>query len=224
MSDWNAFSLSITPSSQGSLYFVTSLRPQQWSDQSDTVFARTFISEPVYDEDGQPTTNTVDYFFDAVIRAEHTQSLRVTEHPVQTGACIVDHAYQMPARLTLEIGMSDAMDTFMNGQFSGDITKSVSAYQTLLDIQSSKKPLQVVTRLNVYDNMVIEHIHAADDFKTLYGLRAMVSLRQIITAQVSTETVSVRPQASGQSNSGVAQPTSPTGSALSKLPDLLGTN
>src|SRR3972149_4267465 len=66
------------------------------------------------------------YFFDAFIRQEHRTTRRITEHPVQDGANISDHSYQLPAQLTLEIGMSDAMDAVVNGVWASSAKSSVA--------------------------------------------------------------------------------------------------
>jgi hypothetical protein len=73
------------------------------------------------------------YVFDAVIRASHRRVLKKTQHPVMTGTNISDHAYIEPARLTLEIGMSDAMAAFASGGewATGWNSKSISAWQTI---------------------------------------------------------------------------------------------
>ena len=80
------------------------------------------------------------YVFDAVLDLEHWQSLVKTQHPIQTGADISSHAYLQPAKLTMYIGMSDAMAAYMADgvtPFSGaSNSKSVNAYQTMLDIQA----------------------------------------------------------------------------------------
>jgi hypothetical protein len=151
-------------------------------------------------------TNIGGFFFDAIIRTEHTSMLKITEHPVQTGANIVDHAYMEPAMVVMEIGMSDAMDTMVSGQFTSRYTKSVSAYQTLLDLQQARLPLQVHTRLNLYKNMLIEEITAPDDFKTQFGLRCTVTMKEIFVVEVSTTTVSARPQSTGSTSKGSIQP------------------
>lgn len=151
-------------------------------------------------------TNIGGFFFDAIIRTEHTSSLKMTEHPVQTGANIVDHAYMEPAMIVMEIGMSDAMDSMVQGQFTSRYTKSVSAYQTLLDLQKARLPLQVHTRLNLYKNMLIEEITVPDDFKTQFGLRCTVTMKEIFVVEVSTATVSAREHSTGSTNKGAVQP------------------
>lgn len=162
----------------------------------------------------KPTT----YFFDAVFRVDHAQEGRATEHPVQggtsgalggsvaSGGSIVDHFYLLPARVALEIGMSDAMDSFQDGQWSSGPTKSISAYQTLKYLQALRVPMTVTTRLETYDNMVIEAIRVPDDVRTLHGLRALVVFRQIISAALSITSESMRPNLSQSSNPGTAQP------------------
>ena len=149
-------------------------RPPQWSNELNEVHT--------YLVDSQGNS----YFFDAIIHLDHETTTRITENPVQSGANISDHAYQMSARLTLEIEMSDVMDVYQSGQFSEYSTKSVSAYQKLLDLQKARLPMQIFTRLIQYQNMLIEHMAVYDDHKTLYGLKAMVNFRQIMTGTIAT--------------------------------------
>lgn len=92
------------------------------------------------------TTSDV-YVFDAVIRIDHSQQIRTTDHPVQSGASISDHALILPARVVMEIGMSDAMDAYAPGVWTSNPSKSVSAYQTLVALQQGRQPLTVTTRL-----------------------------------------------------------------------------
>jgi hypothetical protein len=184
--------------------------PPEWGqnpqDMEQLVQMRTNISD---DSSGTEQAQATAYFFDAIIRVEHTSSLRITEHPVQTGANISDHAYIMPAHVVMEIGMSDVMDTLITGQFSDNKSKSVSAYQTLKRLQARRMPLTVTTRLNVYKNMLIEQLTSPDDAKTLYGLRATVIMKEIITVDVSNVTVSARPQTTGNTPKGPIQAAQP---------------
>lgn len=154
-----------------------------------------------------PTTPaSTTYFFDAVMRADHSNEMRITEHPIQSGAAISDHAYALPSRVVLEIAMSDAMDSFVSGQYSDFATKSISAYQKLLELKDMRVPLTLTTRLNTYNNMLIEELRASDDIRTLHGLRASVRFKQIIVGTVSVTTQSARPNVSSSSNPGTSQP------------------
>lgn len=160
------------------------------------------------------------YFFDAIFRIEHLRSTQITEHPVQTGANISDHAYALPARLMMEIGMSDAMASFLSGQFQGGPTKSISAYQLLVDLQAKRQPLTVVTRLYRYTNMLIEHITAPDDVRTKTGLRCSVSMRQILMAEVpTTKPTTNAPQTTQTNNMGEKQTQTPNDTVLKGITD-----
>jgi hypothetical protein len=129
------------------------------------------------------------YFFDAFIREGHTGSVRITEHPVQGGANISDHAYNLPDKLTIEILVSDSMDCVVMNQFSEMSTKSISAYQQLRKLKEKRQPLSVNTRLHFYEDMLIESMSVTNDYKSASSMRCTVMLRQIIMAKVSTETV-----------------------------------
>ena len=197
-------------------------RPPEWknlpSNMEQLVYLRANIAQKIEGTDYFPAS-TLGYFFDAIIREDHASTLRITEHPVQTGANIVDHAYQIPAHLTLEIGMSDAMDSLVLGQWSSEPStyisgKSVSAYKKLKELQKSRLPLIVQTRLERYENMLIENISSPVDNSTVFGLKATITFRQIITAMVREEKVSIRPQISKETPLGTQQPTAPTASII----------
>jgi hypothetical protein len=147
-------------------------------------------------------TNIAGFFFDAVIREDHTSSLKITSHPVQTGANITDHSFVEPKMLTMEIAMSDAVDDMYGQQFISYVapgnasaypSKSKSAYHLLLNLQESRIPVSILTRLAQYDNMLIETISVPDDSKTLYGLRCTVTLKEIFVVEVAKTRVSARP-------------------------------
>lgn len=152
----------------------------------------------------EPQSTT--YFFDAVMSIEHEQELRITEHPIQSGAALSDHAYPLPARVVLEIGMSDAMASFVAGQYSDFSSKSVSAYQKLLSIQALKIPLTVNTRLRTYQNMLMERIRVRDDVSTIHGLKVVIPFRQIMVGSASIITQSARPNTTTSTNPGASQP------------------
>lgn len=137
-------------------------------------------------------TNIGGLFFDAVVHVDTEESLTITSHPVQNGANISDHAFREPTHITMDIRMSDAMASRVPGQFSGAYTKSVSAYRRLLDLQRSRIPFSVLTRLGSYKNMLIENISAPDDPTMLNGLSCTVAMREVLVANVAVAKVSAR--------------------------------
>jgi len=192
-------------------------RPPQWSNQPFTLMllypgqkkVSTYSSLGV--DATLPTAQTF-YVFDAVMRIGHQQELTITEHPVQTGAAISEHSYIMPARVVLDVGMSDAMDSYEAGMWSGAQSKSVSAYQVILALQFARVPLALVTRLRIYPNMIIESVSPEETAKTIGGLRMRVSLKQIFMAQITTVTNPARTDTSQQTGLGTVSPSTPSNS------------
>jgi hypothetical protein len=114
-------------------------------------------------------------------------------------------------QLTFEIGMSDVMQdlpysgivSFNNGDSA---SRSVNAYQTLRNLQADRVPIDLITRLGTYKNMLIESIVAPDDNKTAYGLKATVTLKEVFVANVTTVKISARAQKSENTNEGDQKP------------------
>jgi hypothetical protein len=142
-------------------------------------------------------SNVGGLFFDGIMSSETEEQLTITSHPVQSGANISDHAYREPTRITMDIMMSDALGCRVPGQFNSFFEKSVTAYRRLLDLQRSRIPVSVHTRLGTYQNMLIETISAPDDVSTRDGLRCTVTLREVLVAKVGVTKVSARAWTTG---------------------------
>ena len=83
--------------------------------------------------------------------------------------------------------------------------RSIAAWKSLRAMQLSRVPITVETRLQTYNNMLIEELSAPDDVNTLHALRCTVRLREIIFATVAETAVSTRASASAaESSSGQA--------------------
>lgn len=169
-------------------------RPRGWAQKPPA----TFIEDP----DG------VWWYFDAVMKLGHQASQRITQHPVQIGANITDHSFALPIQLTMEIGMSDVMASYAPGQWGSDEsepTRSVMAYQTLLQWKDEGTPLKITTRLKEYFPMVIEYISSDDTIQTINGLRAIVTFQQIFTVAIETQKDSDRKQVTETNKTGTKQ-------------------
>lgn len=166
---------------------------------------------------GVQSSLATNYVFDAVIRAQHRRTVRKTQHPVLTGANISDHAYVEPAKITLEIGMSDAMASYAAGVWVGWGTKSISAWNILKGLQQNRTLLTVTTRLDTYYNMLIIDAFANDDVKTRQALRATIIFEEIIAASVtSSPNTSARPQTTGANPGGTVQGETPNSSQVTQ--------
>jgi hypothetical protein len=196
---------------------TTLYRPTQWSDPNTPgLIMLDFPGQgtaPQYAPTGigatLPTTPTR-YIFDCVILADHDQRLRKTEHPVQTSSAVSDHAFIEPATLSLDVGMSDAMDAYNPSFLGQNPSKSVAAYQTMVLLMFSRIPLTITTRLRTYENMIVEHVHPQETFKTRSGLRMRIEFGQVFRAQVQTTQASARGQDTQTNNLGSVTTTQPT--------------
>jgi len=198
-------------------------RPPQWPvgqgvpGNTLTILVPNPQSDPEYATppatEGLNAFNSILYVFDAAIRVEHEQEMVITQNPVQTQASISDHAYLVPARVTAEIAMSDSMQSYITGQFSGSGSRSVSAYQTLLSLQASMQLLGLSTRLAQYSNMLIQSVRPVEEVSTRFGLKCIVTFQQVLLADVEYESptnpaASSRPDASQVSSAGGSNTTS----------------
>lgn len=135
-------------------------------------------------------TNIAGYFFDGFMSVSHERKLTITQNPVETGAAIVDHAYVNPSSVTMQIMMSDVHQSIIPGQFSDLTFRHTSAWAVLKQIQESRIPVDVFTKLGYYKNMLIEEISADDTKETFRALSATVKLTEIPVARIKTVKIS----------------------------------
>jgi hypothetical protein len=147
------------------------------------------------------------YIFDAYLNIQHENEVTITEHPIETGAAVSDHAYIMPSKLTFQIGMTDCAQDIIPGQFSGGSSRAVTAYSLLQEMKANRIPMEVVTRLATYENMLVQSVTAPDDHTTAHALKAAVVMQEIMVAVVKTVKISSRAQVTDSRNKGTVQPT-----------------
>lgn len=141
-------------------------------------------------------------------------TLQLTEHPVEAGAEITDHAFFKPAELTMHCGWSNATTVGALGstgvaQFYGgsmSVSDYVSGvYSQLLALQQSLQPFTVQTSIRQYTNMMITSLSLTRDQKTSQALMLIVGMRQIL--YVSTQTSSIGPNVSAANQPGANEVT-----------------
>lgn len=114
---------------------------------------------------------------DVVIEEGHQDTLTITQHPVETGAAISDHAFKNPAELEMRIGFSDST--------AGAVGASQEAYQELLVLQATREPFNVSTGKRQYTEMLIASLSVTTDQKSEHALNCVVGLRQVIRTSTS---------------------------------------
>lgn len=126
------------------------------------------------------------------IDESHTDSLVITQHPVERGASITDHAFLRPARLVINCAWSnstfsslvsllgEAVDLFKGNSYTGGLNFSQEIYQRLLALQASRELLTIVTGKRTYRNMLIETIAVDTDKKTEHALFCTLFCQHVI--------------------------------------------
>ncbi|WP_432321928.1 phage baseplate protein [Yersinia enterocolitica] len=128
-----------------------------------------------------------------IISEKHQDALEITEHPVEVGAAVNDHAYKRAAEVTMEVGFAgggsllDFVDTSTIGLSLGKSPEEV--YQELRELQESREPFDVITGKRKYSNMLIRGIEVTTDKTSENVLMCVLTLREVIMSQ--TESVKV---------------------------------
>ena len=119
------------------------------------------------------------------IRERHTDYLTITDHPVELGAVVSDHAYLNPQLVDIEVAYGAGLVMSLN-----DI------YKKFLDLQASRVQFSIITGKRAYQNMLIGSMETQTDSRSDNLLHLMMRCRQVII--VSTQVVPV--SASKQAN------------------------
>lgn len=115
-----------------------------------------------------------------------TDELVITDHPVEMGADIADHAYRRPVEVLLKCGWSDSK--------VGATGFVLEVYKSLLALQLSRKPFELVTSKRNYSNMLIASLAQTTDPATGHVLLVNARLREVIIVKTLAASVPPREQ------------------------------
>ena len=143
--------------------------------------------------------------FDVVTEETHEDSLAITEHPVERGSPISDHAYLKPRTVTIRGGASDAGSSLdLSGASSGE-KRSIALYERLLKLQADREPIEIVTGKRSYKDMLVETVAVTTEAGAVDTLMVTADCREVII--VETRTTSIPPRsrhADGAKTGGIA--------------------
>lgn len=133
---------------------------------------------------------------DAVLTETHTNQIRLTKNPVELGADITDHAITEPKRLNIVANVSDTpLGTAAFGQIvdlvtglfgtstSQNITRSNAAYNAMLQLMEQREPIEVQTKLKLYENMVITNLTTSQDKNTSRTVSMVLNLDEVLITE-----------------------------------------
>ena len=131
----------------------------------------------------QPQRGLGGLYPDIMVEESHEDALTITEHPVEQGAAINDHAYVKPKEVTLRGGVTNAKSS--GGNPARDF------YDKLLELQAKREPFDIITGKRQYKNMLLESLSETTTDATENCLLFVAQCREVII--VSTQTTSVPP-------------------------------
>lgn len=152
------------------------------------------------------------------IEEVHSDEMEITDHPIEQGATISDHAFARPSEVIITMAWPYAFsDTGIVNQIMGAAANSspvlqkvigaaslvsgiatainsgpalpVVAYNILIGVYNARRLFKVYTGKRVYSNMLIKSLVTTTDAKTENSLIIRVTCRQILMAQTQTVTV-----------------------------------
>ena len=173
---------------------------------------------------------------DAVIRETHSNKVRLSTNPVELGADISDHAVVEPKKVNIIAQVSDSplgtaafsqIIDLITGLFgtstSPNLTRSTAAYNALVQLMELREPIELQTKLILYENMLITSITTGQDKNTSRVVLMTINLEEVIIVQTQIETVEKKDLAKKKDGSASTQeqgtPASKKGKIEPKTPD-----
>ncbi len=180
-----------------------------------------FLSEPVTLQSIFGKGRKIDTIKVQVIIGENTtDTLRITNQPVQVGAAIADHSYKEPTSLSMTAHFKDnGLISGLLNTFNGSGLSKI--YQDLLDLQSKRSPFTVITPKRIYNSMLMTSLSQITDKATENILSVSMTFQQVILVNVSTVTID-RGSLKNPGSNGATQPAGNKSALLSLKEGVFG--
>lgn len=159
---------------------------------------------------------------DVCVSESHETDCDITENPVESGAYISDHVQLKPARLTIEGLVSDTPISLFGLSQIGNDNRARKVYDQLLEIQYTAEPIDIITGLTQYSNMVLKTLTVPRNSETGKTLRFNAVFQEIIiieSSEIAAETTSS--QFTTKTDTGKVTPKTPGATLLRKAGSLL---
>lgn len=127
---------------------------------------------------------------DVVVFEQHQDEMVVTEHPVERGAPISDHAYKKPETLSVRFGWSDSstlLNQTMNLSILSGLSSITDVYAKLLEEMEKGTLFDVSTGKRQYTDMLITSLQVKTEEDTETSLIVDITFQKVRLVTV-TET------------------------------------
>lgn len=119
---------------------------------------------------------------DVVVFEQHEDEMVVTEHPVERGAPISDHAYKKPETLSVRFGWSDS-STLLNQAVSLSLLSGLNSitdvYEKLLEEMEKGTLFDVSTGKRRYTDMIITSLQVKTEEETETSLIVDITFQKV---------------------------------------------
>lgn len=126
---------------------------------------------------------------DISVEEQHQDQLVITDHPIEQGATISDHAFKLPAEVIVTYGWvtGSPQNTAQGNSFLNAL------YDQILAIQSAVSLFTVYTTRRTYQNMLMQGVTQTTDKSSANALIVRMLCREINLVSTQTVTVSTDP-------------------------------
>lgn len=149
---------------------------------------------------------------DVVISEVHDDEVTVTQHPVDTGAAISDHAIVQPASVTCVFGWSDssrALNALMDGSILRGMQTSKDVYERLVELKNARALLKLSTGKRTYPNVLITKLKVSTTADTESAAIIEVTFQEVFVVEAQTVSLAAvrqkNPQKTASKSTGVSR-------------------
>ena len=130
---------------------------------------------------------------DVVISEMHSDQVTVTNHPVDTGADLSDHAIIQPTTVTCTFAWSDssrAINSALDGSILQGMETTKDVYEKLLALMRARQPLRLSTGKRAYENVIITALKTTSSVETESAAIIEITFQEVFMAQAQTVSLS----------------------------------
>ena len=145
---------------------------------------------------------------DVTISEFHADEVTVTQHPVDTGADISDHAMVQPAIVTCSFGWSDSsrlINSALNGSILKGLETTKDVYQKLLKLMHDRALLSLSTGKRTYSNVLITRLVTTTTADTESALIIEATFQEVFLATAQTVSLAAATQKDPSKTAAVSQ-------------------
>lgn len=139
---------------------------------------------------------------------EHTDEVRVTDHPVDTGANVADHAIVMPAVVRCTFGWTDslfAVNYAIRNSILKGLTSTEDIYKELQKMMKARQPFSLQTGKRKYENVLITALRTSSTVETENSLIIDITFEEVRLAKAKTVTLAKKLQKNPQDTASIAE-------------------